>query len=113
VRDRRLVLMYKGGTRQRDGSASAAPSVARNAEAWTWQLSARCRGADTAMFFHPEGERGRARRQREREAKQLCAQCSVVVHCRDYSLRFRELYGVWGGLTEGERLRILEDTGCR
>jgi WhiB family redox-sensing transcriptional regulator len=110
VRDGLLVLMYKGGTRQRDGSASAAPSIARNAEAWTWQLSARCRGADTAMFFHPDGERGRSRRQREREAKQLCAQCSVVVQCRDYSLTFREPYGVWGGLTEDERLRMFEGT---
>jgi WhiB family transcriptional regulator, redox-sensing transcriptional regulator len=105
--------MYKGGTRQRDGSVSAAPSIARNAEAWTWQLFARCRGSDTAMFFHPDGERGRARRQREREAKQVCAQCSVVVHCRDYSLRFREPYGVWGGLTEDERLKMFEGTSGR
>jgi WhiB family transcriptional regulator, redox-sensing transcriptional regulator len=110
VRDGLLVLMYKGGTRQRDGSASAAPSIARHAEAWTWQLSARCRGADTAMFFHPDGERGLSRRQREREAKQLCAQCSVVVQCRDHSLTFREPYGVWGGLTEDERLRMFEGT---
>jgi WhiB family redox-sensing transcriptional regulator len=110
VRDGLLVLMYKGGTRERDWSASAAPSIARNAEAWTWQLSARCRGADTAMFFHPDGERGLSRRQREREAKQLCAQCSVVVQCRDYSLTFREPYGVWGGLTEDERLRMFEGT---
>jgi WhiB family transcriptional regulator, redox-sensing transcriptional regulator len=100
--------IYTGGTRQRDGSATAAPPIARNAEAWTWQLSARCRGADPSMFFHPDGERGRSRRQREREAKQLCAECAVVMKCRDYSLAFREPYGVWGGLTEDERLSMLE-----
>jgi WhiB family redox-sensing transcriptional regulator len=100
--------MYTGGTRQRDGSVAAAPPIVRIAEAWTWQLSALCRGADPAMFFHPDGERGRPRRQREREAKRFCAECSVVAHCRDYSLTFREPYGVWGGLTEDERLRMFE-----
>jgi WhiB family transcriptional regulator, redox-sensing transcriptional regulator len=99
--------MDTGGTRQRDGSAAAAPLIVRNAEGWTWQLSARCRGADPAMFFHPDGERGRSRRQREREAKRLCAECTVVMKCREYSLRFREPYGVWGGLTEDERLKLL------
>jgi WhiB family transcriptional regulator, redox-sensing transcriptional regulator len=91
----------------------AAPSIARTAEAETWQLSARCRGADSATFFHPDGERGRSRRQRECEAKRLCARCSVVDQCRDYSLRFREPYGVWGGLTEGERLAMFEGTSGR
>src|SRR5919106_6187532 len=100
--------MYEGGTRKRDGSATATPSIVRDAEVWTWQLSARCRGADPSMFFHADGERGSSRRQREREAKRLCAECSVVMQCRDYSLTFREAYGVWGGLAEDERLRMFE-----
>jgi WhiB family redox-sensing transcriptional regulator len=105
--------MYKGGTRQRGGSATAAPSIVRDAEAWSWQLSARCRGADPSMFFHADGERGSSRRQREREAKRLCAECSVVMQCRDYSLTFREPYGVWGGLAEDERLRLFEGINSR
>jgi WhiB family transcriptional regulator, redox-sensing transcriptional regulator len=59
------------------------------------------------MFFHGDGERGLSRRQRERKAKQFCAQCPVVMQCRDYSLTFHEPFGIWGGLTEGERDRIL------
>jgi len=105
--------MYKGGTRQRGGSATAAPSIVRDAEAWSWQLSARCRGADPSMFFHADGERGSSRRQRECKAKRFCVQCPVIVQCRDYSLRFQEQYGIWGGLTEGERLEMFEETSGR
>ena len=32
-----------------------------NADLWDWQLDGACRGTDTALFFHPEGERGPAR----------------------------------------------------
>jgi WhiB family redox-sensing transcriptional regulator len=30
--------------------------------------------------------------------------------CLEYSLRFREPYGIWGGITEDERHKILEHT---
>ena len=33
-----------------------------NADLWDWQLSAACRGVDSSLFFHPEGERGAAPR---------------------------------------------------
>jgi WhiB family redox-sensing transcriptional regulator len=59
------------------------------------------------MFFHGDGERGLSRRRREHNAKQFCAQCPVVKQCREYSLTFQEPFGIWGGLTEGERDRLL------
>jgi WhiB family redox-sensing transcriptional regulator len=102
--------MYKVGTRQRSGWATATPAIARNAEAWDWQLSARCRGADPSMFFYSDGERGLRRRQRERTANQLCAQYPVVMQCRNYSLTFQEPFGIWGGLTEVERDSIVGRT---
>jgi WhiB family redox-sensing transcriptional regulator len=102
--------MHKVGTRQRCGLTSAAPPIVRNAEAWGWQLLARCRGTDTSVFFHPDGERGRKRRKRQQNAKRFCAQCPVTMQCLEYSLRFREPYGIWGGIAEDERHKILEHT---
>lgn len=72
-------------------------------ENWEWQLLGACRGADSDLFFHPEGERGARRDNREAAAKAVCARCPVVRPCRDHALAVREPYGVWGGLGEHER----------
>ncbi len=74
-----------------------------NADIWNWQLQGACRGVDSSVFFHPDGERGRARAQRERRAKELCGSCPVIAQCRSHALEFGEIYGIWGGLSEGER----------
>ncbi len=79
-----------------------------NADFWDWQMKAACRGLDSEMFFHPEGERGTAKEVRERAAKALCATCPVIEQCRAHALRVREPFGVWGGLTESERQVIYD-----
>ena len=79
----------------------------RAAEEWSWQLQANCRSSDPNLFFHPEGERGRARARRQEMAKQVCAGCPVATECREHSLVFREPFGIWGGLSEDERGRYL------
>lgn len=73
------------------------------ADIWEWQYEGSCRGADSRLFFHPEGERGPARRERDGAAKQICAGCPVLVECREHALAVREPYGVWGGLSEDDR----------
>lgn len=55
------------------------------------------------LFFGPAGERGSARQQREERAKEICADCPVQQACLQHALAAAEPYGVWGGLTEGER----------
>ena len=75
---------------------------------WDWQYQGACREADPTLFFHPEGERGAARRQRDNAAKAVCATCPVLEMCREHSLQVREPYGVWGGLTEDERDEMLQ-----
>ncbi len=75
-----------------------------NADHWDWQLQAACRGEDPNLFFHPEGERGSARELRERAAKAICASCPVKLQCAEHSLAVREPYGVWGGMSEDDRL---------
>jgi len=79
-----------------------------NADFWDWQMAGSCRGVDSSVFFHPDGERGRARVQREMRAKQLCRQCPVIVQCRSHALTVGEPYGIWGGLSESEREVLLK-----
>lgn len=84
-----------------------APAAITSAEAWDWQLSALCRGEDPNIFFHPEGERGHARRRRQRRAKALCDLCPVARQCLGHALKFPEPYGIWGGSSEDERIQRL------
>lgn len=76
-------------------------------EAWDWQVEAACRGMASSFFFHPWGERGPSREERVRRAKEVCASCPVVDACRRHALDVQEQYGVWGGLSEEERLVLL------
>lgn len=72
-------------------------------EVWEWQLQGACRSQDPALFFHPEGERGPRRANREASAKAVCATCPVLLTCREHALSVREPYGIWGGLSEHDR----------
>src|SRR5262245_41302904 len=77
------------------------------ADVWDWQRNGACRGRDSAQFFHPDGERGASRARRESAAKAVCGACPVRAQCAAHALAAREPYGVWGGFTETERLRLL------
>lgn len=79
------------------------------AEQWEWQFEGLCRTVSPELFFHPEGERGSARRRRDERAKRLCLQCPVLEQCRSHALSAREPYGVWGAMTEEERIAILAE----
>ncbi len=73
---------------------------------WGWRMAAACGRVDSALFFGPERELPTARRLRERQAKEICASCPVAVPCRTHALARRELYGIWGGLSERDRAAI-------
>lgn len=75
-------------------------------EVWDWQRRAACRNLDSSTFFHPDGERGPRRQQREDRAKAVCAGCPVRAECLEHSLRVQEPYGIWGGVSETERPRL-------
>jgi WhiB family redox-sensing transcriptional regulator len=77
------------------------------AETYEWQMRGSCRGMDSAFFFHPEGERGPAKYNREARAKEVCQRCPVIEECRRHALVAAEPYGVWGGLSESERDEII------
>ncbi len=80
-------------------------------EEWEWQYQGACRDLDPEAFFHPDGERGPRRRNRENAAKAVCARCPVIAACRAHALAVQEPYGIWGGLSEDDRTAILERQG--
>jgi len=72
-----------------------------------WRRQSACLSEDPDLFFHPEGEKGKAREERAELAKAVCEQkCPVMQECRVWALERREPYGVVGGLTEEERTKI-------
>ncbi len=73
------------------------------ADVWEWQVDGACRGVDSSLFFHPDGERGPSRTERENAAKAICATCPVLAECAAHALAVREPYGVWGGMSEDDR----------
>lgn len=77
------------------------------ASAWQWQESAACRGADSALFYAPEGEYAFARLQREERARQVCAGCPVREQCAEFAMAIGDRHGVWGGTTHRERVAVL------
>jgi WhiB family transcriptional regulator, redox-sensing transcriptional regulator len=79
--------------------------------AWQWQRLGACRGMDSGVFFHPDGERNPSRSRRTARAKEVCHRCPVMDMCREFALQTREPFGVWGGLAEAERRIILERRG--
>ena len=74
---------------------------------WDWQTQAACRGMDITVFFHPPDERNAAPERRAARAKAICQACPAVRPVREHALQAREPYGIWGGLSEGERAAML------
>ena len=77
-----------------------------SAEVWDWQRNGACRGATALNSFTPTANAGLPTR-REIAAKAVCRTCPVRAECAAHALAAREPYGVWGGFTEAERLRLL------
>jgi WhiB family transcriptional regulator, redox-sensing transcriptional regulator len=68
----------------------------------SWREFARCRGVDPEVFYPVSDDEEAAD-----EAKAICALCPVREPCLEFALSTREKNGVWGGLTERERRRVL------
>lgn len=69
---------------------------------WAWRDQAACIGEED-LFYSAEDEAKGERRRKEEEVKAVCATCPVLDTCRKFAMESRELYGVWGGMTESER----------
>ena len=98
-------------TRATPRRSSVAVTVARPNwdEDIDWQTRAACRGADANLFFAPTHQETKEERiAREDQAKSVCAVCPVREQCLSFALATRETHGIWGGLNESERRRMLE-----
>lgn len=74
----------------------------------TWRASAACQGNTAAVFYPPSTTETREQRgRREGAARELCGRCAVREPCLEYALYVQEPYGIWGGLNELERRRLL------
>ncbi len=74
----------------------------------SWRLLAQCRDEAAVHFFAPSHfERKDEKDRRETSARALCRVCPVREQCLDYALSAREPHGIWGGLNELERSRLL------
>lgn len=66
---------------------------------YSWQEDGACRGVEPEIFF-PISEDDAWR------AKEICGVCDVKARCLVFALQNRERYGVWGGVTEKERIDL-------
>ena len=65
-----------------------------------WQQDAACADEDPDLFF--PGDEATVE-----EAKRVCARCPVRTECLETALAVNEMHGVWGGMAEGERRRLI------
>jgi WhiB family redox-sensing transcriptional regulator len=65
-----------------------------------WRNRAKCRDKDPELWF-PFSSMPAT------EAKRWCRACPVATKCLTHALNRGEDYGVWGGLTEQERRRLV------
>jgi WhiB family transcriptional regulator, redox-sensing transcriptional regulator len=78
------------------------PASRRKAD---WRDDALCRAEDPEDFF-PVGATPVAKAT-ERHAKAVCFRCPSLQACGQWALETRQPFGVWGGMTEAERAKIL------
>lgn len=82
------------------------PPVPRTQE---WVKQSACLDEDDELFFHPPGERGRAKRERDAAALAICRRCDVVGQCLADALARGDEFGVRGGMTDDEREPLIKE----
>lgn len=68
---------------------------------------AACKGQETALFFIDNGPLTSKRvRIGIGKAKSICNGCEIKVECFMHAVNNQENYGIWGGTTAKERMRL-------
>lgn len=93
------------GVRDSGGGPSAPLwAVRREAAGEDWRVIAACQSVDPELFF-PISAAGKGLEE-VAEAKRVCARCLVQAECLTFAQRTGQVHGIWGGLTEEERIRV-------
>ena len=66
----------------------------------TWMQRAACQGLDVELFYSTNDAD-------VREAVRVCRSCPVRMECLQAAMSTAEIFGVWGGMHEGHRRRII------
>lgn len=66
-----------------------------------WQDNAECRHHDPEVFYPTDGDNRTAR-----VARSICAACPVIERCLEHALTYPETYGIWGGFTPKELMKM-------
>ena len=75
---------------------------------FSWRAGAECQTDNAVYFYAPAHfERKPEKDFREGIARALCRRCKVQEFCLNYSIEVEESHGIWGGLNELERKRLL------
>ncbi len=61
-----------------------------------------CAETDPALFFPEKGEGNKSR-----AAARICARCPIREQCLDEALSRHERYGIWGGVSERDRRKMI------
>jgi WhiB family redox-sensing transcriptional regulator len=90
------MVMERSSSRTKEASGPMAQN---------WRSAGLCKGSDPLVFYPPSEDDSLAE-----EAKTICSMCVVRRTCLEFALTTREKHGVWGGLTERERRRVLRQS---
>ena len=71
-----------------------------------WRNSAACRKSDPELFFPVGSVTSGPGLDQAEKAKAVCNSCGVQEDCAQYALENDQKFGIWGGLTEDERLAL-------
>ncbi len=64
-----------------------------------WMAEAACTGSDPDLFFGESGDPCV-------DAKAICGRCPVSEACLKFAIQNSERFGIWGGLTFRQRIRV-------
>lgn len=85
----------------RSQTASSTPGFVLDLDDQPWMDDGLCAQTDPEIFFPEKGGS-------TQQAKRTCLSCPVRSDCLEYALEHHERYGIWGGLSERERRKLVK-----